>query len=715
MWDRFRQKDGGAPSLNRKKLEAWQNSHSSSPASSGRGVKGGNSQYQYAVKGGPAPIRPPKAFEYPPEDTQQNYLTAPPAHAPPVAGRIPQHDSAYGRPVSSIYSQPSPEAAVFAARQLRDDVARSDPLEISPPSSPDIASPRDGPNPGDVSPIDETPDMSQLAQERTAPPPRAEPRTSIPMMRRERRKNSDAAMNSLRESKSRDRPKQPRPYGNDVRWDPRTGEPTTSAKGRPSQVNPQEYVHGLTSRVVATSSSQDRPSQPDTASFRDRLRPVRQTSASPQPELAPRPEWRGASGRTTLVAPVKDNKHVAPLKIPPKSSKRAGRSFAILSPVESNGSEAASSPLETVTRDLSPDNGIIDVRPSGANTMQPLVPPSQELQSPIAASPAQSRPLASAYPTPPVSEDPTRASRPLLQERPGAKATRPPPLLIPSNEKAIRRKPARISDHHPEASITSPEWSHHDIPPPHASLSVLPSEWTQPASRFSITTYATSNHTSTPRMSVDEDVPPLPTPPQLSTPSPTPQLTPGISILDRGRPIVAGYENSPRVTPTEPVRIVLDSPLYATSPTTITATKPRPAGPRGQAVVVPQGNHSTLSVASVSDVDKSLPPAPPEASAKDRVAELNAQLEALGNRRININTAIRQMTEMMPTDNILASQAVVRKREEEKRKVEALRTELADVERQSYELGLKLHRAYKRLDRDAEYEPTTLWVRRVTG
>ncbi|GAW18150.1 hypothetical protein ANO14919_076240 [Xylariales sp. No.14919] len=52
MWDRFRQKEGTAAPLNRKKLEAWQNSHSSSPP---RGVVGGNSQYQYAVRGGPAP------------------------------------------------------------------------------------------------------------------------------------------------------------------------------------------------------------------------------------------------------------------------------------------------------------------------------------------------------------------------------------------------------------------------------------------------------------------------------------------------------------------------------------------------------------------------------------------------------------------------------------------------------------------------------------
>ncbi|KAI1300293.1 hypothetical protein F5Y03DRAFT_397238 [Xylaria venustula] len=61
MWDRLRQKEVTAPSLDRKKLEAWQNSHSSSTA---RGVVGGNSQYQYAVRGGPTPIRRPTDVNY---------------------------------------------------------------------------------------------------------------------------------------------------------------------------------------------------------------------------------------------------------------------------------------------------------------------------------------------------------------------------------------------------------------------------------------------------------------------------------------------------------------------------------------------------------------------------------------------------------------------------------------------------------------------------
>jgi hypothetical protein len=73
------------------------------------------------------------------------------------------------------------------------------------------------------------------------------------------------------------------------------------------------------------------------------------------------------------------------------------------------------------------------------------------------------------------------------------------------------------------------------------------------------------------------------------------------------------------------------------------------------------------------------------------------------------------MTELMPTDSVVETVEVRRKRDEEKRKVEYLREEEADVRRQEHDIGLRLHRAWKRRDKDADYEPTGLWVRRVTG
>lgn len=100
--------------------------------------------------------------------------------------------------------------------------------------------------------------------------------------------------------------------------------------------------------------------------------------------------------------------------------------------------------------------------------------------------------------------------------------------------------------------------------------------------------------------------------------------------------------------------------------------------------------------------------------SKDRVVLLNAKLEGLAHRRNNINRSIKQMTELMPADRLLESAEVMQKREEEKKKVEKLREELAEIQQQEYDLGLKLHRAYKRQDRDADYESGTLWVRRFT-
>ncbi|KAI0468645.1 hypothetical protein F4859DRAFT_196417 [Xylaria cf. heliscus] len=519
MWDRFRQKEGTAPSLDRKKLEAWQNAHSAPSTAAVRGVTGGNSQYQYAVRGGPPPTRPPRDVDYLPENAQQqhhqqqqqspSHLSVP-AQAPPT-NRNYQRDSFHGRPTSSVYSQPSPEAAVFAAQQLRNGMAYHDPLEISPPSSPDVALPREGPYPGDVSPIEETPDASQLAQGRHVTPTKPEPRSNIPMMRRERRKNSDAAMNALRESKSRDRTTPPRPYGHDVRWDPRTGEPTTSAKGRPSQVNPQEYAHGLTNQVDSVPSTESRSNPLNITSLRDRLRPVRptststSTSASPQAAPAPRPEWRGASGRTAIVPPVRDNKLVAKLRIPPRSGKRADQGLPVLSPVESNGSGAASSPLQTAAQNPPPPENNKD-----SATFSGVTPSAQRPQSPAIATNSPS-----AYPTPPLSEDPVRANRPPVQG-PTATASSQPRLRIPSNDKAIRRKPARVPSGQEPESPTPSEHLQHDAGRPQGPTGGSSNERTQPPSRSNITAYATPDHAYTLGASLDEYGSPLHTPPELS-------------------------------------------------------------------------------------------------------------------------------------------------------------------------------------------------------
>jgi hypothetical protein len=106
---------------------------------------------------------------------------------------------------------------------------------------------------------------------------------------------------------------------------------------------------------------------------------------------------------------------------------------------------------------------------------------------------------------------------------------------------------------------------------------------------------------------------------------------------------------------------------------------------------------------------------PAEAQSHDLVTSLQAQLDDLAHRRGNIARSIRQMTVLMPTDSLVVTDDVRRKREAEKMKIERLRVEEADVKREEHEIGLRLHRAWKRRDKEAVYEPTGLWVRRVTG
>ena len=206
--------------------------------------------------------------------------------------------------------------------------------------------------------------------------------------------------------------------------------------------------------------------------------------------------------------------------------------------------------------------------------------------------------------------------------------------------------------------------------------------------------------------------------------------------MNRSRPKLEGFNYNKKDQ--APIVVSLKDQIISPYETVVERESPAARDRRAAAIGVATGSKPAPRRVSAtpSDVNKSLPPAPPELealslyngadgksspkspkdlSASERVALYDAQIQALGNRRINITRSIKQMTELMPTDNILNSEAVRRKREVEKQKVEALKTELAEVQREMYELGLKLHRAYKRQEKEASFEPTTLWVRRVTG
>ncbi|KAF5708335.1 hypothetical protein FGLOB1_6460 [Fusarium globosum] len=397
--------------------------------------------------------------------------------------------------------------------------------------------------------------------------------------------------------------------------------------------------------------------------------PQRTTSGNPSPSLGQRirkfarakpepvntrPPWNGASGRAPMVDPVRDDLTVAPLSLQRRVSKRVG-----------------------LGRDPSPET------PSGnAGTSRRLLP-SRSTQNLKEAYKTPSPELIShSYPSPPNTGSPP--SQPAITH--AAAAPMLNPNMVPDQLKAVKRKPSP-SSHNPHTSWSSSVYSAmtedtllgnkpaiSSMGP--GSQSTPGDLWVQPTSRFSVTTCNTAAVAAaeTPRLSDSES--------QASPPD-TPKQQP--SVMDRRRPVPGG-DNFRRASN---VPIIIS--MKSASP-----SNDRPA--------------------SIISTDKALPPAPPEMqSANDRVAYLTARLDSLAHRRNNINKSIKQMTELMPTDRLLSNTDVIRKREIEKKKVEGLKEELAEIQREEHDLGLKLYRANKRLEREAAFEPSSLWVRRVTS
>ncbi|KAK3185247.1 hypothetical protein K4F52_005947 [Lecanicillium sp. MT-2017a] len=567
---------------------------------------------------------------------------------------------------------------------------------VSPPSSPDTATWKKGPGEDNVSPIDSDVSLEEFVSKvngprREAPLADLSKRTNIPVKRREQalpqlpgessldeRASSPApALDTRRTLPSQQQqvpePELKRAPGGDISRRQRV----VSNQHKRNSIGPTQLLAADTAVGPYPYQNENVPPQ----SLGQRFRQA--ASRSKAHSIENRPPWHGASGRESVVKPMHDDVNVAPLNVPSRLKRASGRGEGSLRNRLSHigQSRDGSSPSTAMRKLLS----------SKAHKKAS----SMAISAPIDRYDWNSNTTgAESYPSPP-SEPPGQTSIQPLQLPPS-----PTPLHMPQLNQ-IKRKPPpppstahidqRSSHAHPLASSPvnpdelpirgSPEAQ--PLPSPPAEKA---DDWDQPPSRFSITTYATTAVEGTPRTDTGS-----------GEPSPLlPTVDPSTPVMQRGRPLpradnLSSTSNSPASA----------SPVQS---------------PRGEFPPIEASRvfHSPRPSSSIS-TSKPLPPAPPEVSASDRVAHLTAQLNGLANRRININRCVKQMTELMPTDSVMAGEQVRQRREEEKKKVEALRTELAEVQREEYELGLMLHRAYKRQDREAQYEPTTLWVRRVAA
>ncbi|TVY33312.1 hypothetical protein LOCC1_G008447 [Lachnellula occidentalis] len=590
-----------------------------------------------------APSRPPR------QDEESRVL--PRLDFESVAPPPSEHHASAFRPPSSIYSQKSPDPIVtrFGASTYESPPHTQ---EVSPPSSPELTSARQrnrSQNQADeeVSPIDEKmPDVSRLGLSQQNRPDSRQDKSggsSIPVLRREKRRDQVAAAAAnlviRKDVGSKGRP------AKDPSWDPYTGEPTTADRGKKQSTTPAQFTPpgvnirtasgqrlGNVSSITAAPRTQ--------LTFGERVRNLKSPTLT-----AERPQWKGASGRSTLVTPVEDKLDVAAFNIPRKSEKGiATPSFrAPISP-QSSETSLVSPPLSDRV-DPATRSGFSD---SGRSTPQSRNSPASE----NFANPLSSNPISA----------PRTQFRANLPDEP----RQPQPEVISAEEQRFRDQYKHLIFD----SKTTAE------------------PYVQPPSRFSVSTYATSAAQSTPRPSIDDfDRPPMPTPPM---PTPPQQFVaqPPSPIMSRKKPKV-GEGPGPR-------SIVSRKAIPDSSPVFISMRK-ADASKR------------------VSNIAKTLPMSPAEAESHDLITSLQAQLENLSHRRNNITKSIRQMTELMPTDSVIVNDEVRRKREGEKKKVEGLREEEADVRREEHDIGLRLHRAWKRKDKEAFYEPTGLWVRRVTG
>ena len=481
---------------------------------------------------------------------------------------------------------------------------------------------------------------------------------------------------------------------------PRPGRESPALGQRPGRESPALGQRpGRESPAMGQSFGRDSPS------LGPKIKQSGGAGNKPQP-LETRPPWNGASGRQVQVRPVRDEQNVRPLNVPLRDRK-ASEPIPKVTPKEkekekhsrrtslmNQGSSAVRNLLHGRTRRKTEE-------PSPISSPEPVKSPTPE---------------PTLYPPPIKTESPTVQTAPSSShsETPIAKSNSPEPMA--ELQKPIKRKPAPVMslEKEPERMESPRVQDEESIPDnkgdlPERVLKKLEEDipagenWEAPPSRFSITTYATSKADS-PRVSLDEERPPLPTAPEKYA-----------SVMDRSRPVreVETYKSRP----SEPIFISMGS----SSPSPRNASHTPKKSEEGNYELHVRTISTTESTprnrrTSLASLSKALPPAPPEIlSANDRVENLNARLNGLALRRSNINKSIKQMTELMPQHKLMATPEVLQRREEEKEKVEHLREELANVQQEEYELGIKLHRANKRLAREAEFEPTGLWVRRIAN
>ncbi|KAF1836233.1 hypothetical protein BDW02DRAFT_596629 [Decorospora gaudefroyi] len=575
----------------------------------------------------------------------------------------PNYRASEALTASSTYSQPSQDQYYY------DNPTATSPFgyeDISPPSSPEpdqhlsssSSQPRRFRSMRDVSPMDEN--RRKLE---------AEPRqgSHIPVLRR--------APPVLQTGDLHSGPKQKFWEGklapnSKVKWDEYSGEPNSS--GKAASVTPGSYAQGALSSDRRPMGYQVSVTGPEKRNVSLGERVGRFGTRSSPPPVEP---WSRATGRSEIAPPLKYQPASKPVQVPRKAiSPTAERtdqegSNALAAAMDRAPKLADTHPVRTETRDYSMHNN--DIKPIVPLKVGKTSPPRSGLTSP----------------TSPV------------HQGLGISTFRYPSPITPTARDQQESSPVTTLNTPIEATLHP---AHRTATPPYTTVERKSEDTPEkdkqpPTSRFSWTTY---NSATTYQHSPPPSPPPPPLPSAKSAPAPKPRvvtepISAASSILSRRRP-VPHADRFPEPVPTP-------KPVSETATGMAKIRSPDPISP---------SSASTFSTLS-TNTSKALPRPPPTLSASDHISLLESQQEDLRIRRNNVYRLLSDLNNAAPPNPLITDFKKSRLVEQRKK---AFEDELYEIKREEHDVGLKLHRAWKKREReDPGAAGSALWVRRVTS
>ena len=510
----------------------------------------------------------------------------------------------------------------------------------------------------DVSPIDEN--RKKLD---------AGPRTgsNIPVLRR--------APAALQSGDQQDAPKQKfweakLAPNSKVKWDDYSGEPTSSSAGKAASVTPGTYAQGAAPGDRRPMGYQVSVSGPEKRNVSLSERMGRLGTKAPPVE-----PWSKATGRSEIAPPLKYDPTSKPLQLPRKalspSAQRTdqGTSNALAGTMDHVSDAPDTHPVAAETHNLEMHNDLI----------KPIVPLKLGKKSPRSGL------------TSPTS--PTNAGL-------GIHPYSYPSPITPTGLRSEQSSPVTVIDEPTEAALHPTQRT---ATPPYNSTESKAQEETPekdkeaPLSRFSWTTYNSAT-------TYQHSPPPSP-PPPLPTAIPVPRqrvvtepISAAASIISRRRPVPQS-DRAPE--PPAISHAATDSPGTA-KVRTMLSSSPDPPSPSAA---------STFSTATTG-TSKALPQPPTTLSAIDHIGILESQMEDLRIRRSNVYRVLTDLNNAAPSNPLITDFRRARMAEQRKRGFE---DELSEIKREEHDVGLKLHRAWKKREREDPSTVSALWVRRVTS